>query len=115
MKRRTKVALGLIVVVAVAGGAYAAVKNGGSSDDGVKTVDVERGDIVDKALAVGRIEPEIEVSFDIDANGIVSVSARDLATAKEQSITVSSTGTLSDAEIDEIIEEHDLYEVQLKD
>jgi molecular chaperone DnaK len=59
-------------------------------------------------------EPEIEVSFDIDANGIVSVSARDLATGKEQSITVSSTGTLSDAEIEEIIEEHDLYEVQLK-
>ncbi len=60
-------------------------------------------------------EPEIEVSFDIDANGIVSVSARDLATGKEQSITVSSTGTLSDVEIDEIIQEHDLYEVQLKD
>jgi molecular chaperone DnaK len=59
-------------------------------------------------------EPEIEVSFDIDANGIVSVSARDLATDKEQSITVSSTGTLSDTEIDEIIEEHDLYEVELR-
>lgn len=59
-------------------------------------------------------EPEIEVSFDIDANGIVSVSARDLATGKEQSITVSSTGTLSDTEIDEIIQAHDIYEVELK-
>jgi len=59
-------------------------------------------------------EPEIEVSFDIDANGIVSVSARDLATGKEQSITVSSTGTLSDTEIDEIIQEHDFHEVELK-
>ncbi|MBW1885085.1 MAG: Hsp70 family protein [Deltaproteobacteria bacterium] len=59
-------------------------------------------------------EPEVQVDFDIDANGIVSVSARDLATGTEQSITVSSTGTLSDAEIDEIIEEHDLYEVELK-
>jgi molecular chaperone DnaK len=59
-------------------------------------------------------EPEIEVSFDIDANGIVSVGARDLATGKEQSITVSSTGTLSDTEIGEIIREHDLYEVELK-
>jgi molecular chaperone DnaK len=59
-------------------------------------------------------EPEIEVSFDIDANGIVSVGARDLATGKEQSITVSSTGTLSDTEIGEIIQEHDLYEVELK-
>ena len=59
-------------------------------------------------------EPEIEVSFDIDANGIVSVSARDLATGKEQSITVNSTSTLSEAEIEQIIEEHELYEVQLK-
>jgi molecular chaperone DnaK len=59
-------------------------------------------------------EPEIEVSFDIDANGIVSVSARDLATGKEQSITVNATGTLSDEEIETIIEENDQYEVQLK-
>jgi molecular chaperone DnaK len=59
-------------------------------------------------------EPEIEVSFDIDANGIVSVSARDLATGKEQSITVNSTSTLSDQEIEQIIEENELYEVQLK-
>jgi molecular chaperone DnaK len=59
-------------------------------------------------------EPEIEVSFDIDANGIVSASARDLATGKEQSITVNATGTLSDEEITQIIEENELYEVQLK-
>ena len=59
-------------------------------------------------------EPEVEVSFDIDNNGIVSVSARDLATGKEQSITVNATGTLSDEEISQIIEENDLYEVQLK-
>ena len=59
-------------------------------------------------------EPEVEVSFDIDANGIVSVSARDLATGKEQSITVNSTSTLSDDEIETIIEENELYEVQLK-
>jgi molecular chaperone DnaK len=59
-------------------------------------------------------EPEIEVAFDIDANGIVSVAARDLATGKEQSITVSSTSTLSDEEIDHIIEENDLYDVELK-
>ena len=59
-------------------------------------------------------EPEIEVSFDIDANGIVSVSARDQSTGKEQSITVNSTGTLSDAEIEQIIEENELYEVQIK-
>jgi molecular chaperone DnaK len=54
-------------------------------------------------------EPEIEVAFDIDANGIVSVSARDLATQGEQSITVSARGTLSDEEIDEIMREHSEY------
>jgi molecular chaperone DnaK len=48
-------------------------------------------------------EPEIEVSFDIDSNGIVNVSARDLATGREQSITVQATGTLSENEIQEII------------
>ena len=56
-------------------------------------------------------EPEIEVAFDIDANGIVSVSARDLATQGEQSITVSARGTLSDDEIEEIMREHAEYEL----
>ncbi len=60
-------------------------------------------------------EPEIEVSFDIDANGIVSVAARDTATGKEQSITVNATGTLSDDEIQQIIEEQELFEVALKE
>ena len=60
-------------------------------------------------------EPEIEVSFDIDANGIVSVSARDQATGKEQSIQVNATGTLSEEEIQRIIDENELYEVQLKE
>ncbi len=59
-------------------------------------------------------EPEIEVCFDIDANGIVSASARDMATGKEQSITVNATGTLSEEEISQIIEENELYEVELK-
>ena len=60
-------------------------------------------------------EPEVEVTFDIDANGIVSASARDLATGLEQSITVNTTGTLSEEEISQIIEDHDLYEVTLKE
>ena len=59
-------------------------------------------------------EPSIEVSFDIDANGIVSVSARDTDTGKEQSITVNATGTLSEEEIARIIEEQELYEVQIR-
>jgi len=60
-------------------------------------------------------EPEVEVTFDIDANGIVSASARDLATGQEQSLTVNTTGTLSEEEISQIIEDHDLYEVTLKE
>jgi molecular chaperone DnaK len=50
--------------------------------------------------------PEIEVAFDIDSNGIVNASARDVATGREQSISVHTTGTLSDEEIAQIIAEH---------
>jgi len=50
-----------------------------------------------------RGEPEIDVSFDIDANGIVNVSARDRATGREQSITVNTTGTLSEEELQQIL------------
>jgi molecular chaperone DnaK len=59
-------------------------------------------------------EPEIEVSFDIDANGIVNVSARDSATDAEQSITVSATGTLSDEEIERIMQDHAQHELPRK-
>jgi len=47
--------------------------------------------------------PQIEVSFDIDANGIVNVSAKDKATGKEQSIVIQSSGGLSDKEIEDMM------------
>ncbi|MBT9167134.1 MAG: Chaperone protein DnaK [Syntrophomonadaceae bacterium] len=47
--------------------------------------------------------PQIEVSFDIDANGIVNVSAKDNATGKEQKITITASSGLSDKEIDEMV------------
>jgi molecular chaperone DnaK len=53
--------------------------------------------------------PQIEVEFDIDANGIVNVSARDKATGKEQKITIQASGGLSDADVEKMIkdaEEH---------
>ena len=53
--------------------------------------------------------PQIEVTFDIDANGIVNVSAKDKATNKEQSIRIQATGGLSDADIEKMVkdaEEH---------
>ena len=49
--------------------------------------------------------PQIEVTFDIDANGIVNVKAKDLGTGKEQSITITSSTNLSDDEIDRMVKE----------
>ncbi len=49
--------------------------------------------------------PQIEVKFDIDANGIVSVTAKDLGTNKEQSITITSSANLTDDEIDKMMKE----------
>jgi len=49
--------------------------------------------------------PQIEVTFDIDANGIVNVSARDTATGKEQKITITATSHLSDEEIERMVNE----------
>ena len=49
--------------------------------------------------------PQIEVKFDIDANGIVNVTAKDLGTNKEQSITITSSTNLSDEEIDKMMKE----------
>ncbi|HHX74124.1 MAG TPA: molecular chaperone DnaK [Firmicutes bacterium] len=53
--------------------------------------------------------PQIEVTFEIDRNGIVSVSAKDLATKKEQKITITSSTGLSDQEIDEMIKNAEKY------
>ena len=55
--------------------------------------------------AAPRGVPQIEVTFDIDANGIVNVKAKDLGTQKEQSITITATNTLSDEEIDKMMKE----------
>lgn len=52
--------------------------------------------------------PQIEVSFDIDANGIVSVRAKDLGTGKEQQITIQSNTSLSDEEIDRMVKEAEM-------
>ena len=49
--------------------------------------------------------PQIEVTFDIDANGIVNVSAKDKATGKEQSVVIQSSGGLSEADIEKMVQE----------
>ena len=58
--------------------------------------------------------PQIEVTFDIDANGIVNVSAKDLGTGKEQHITITSGSNMSDDEINKAVKEAAEYEAQDK-
>jgi molecular chaperone DnaK len=58
--------------------------------------------------------PQIEVTFDIDANGIVNVSAKDLGTGKEQHITITAGSNMSDGDIDKAVKEAAEYEAQDK-
>ena len=53
--------------------------------------------------------PQIEVTFDIDANGIVNVSAKDLGTGQEQKITISGSTALSDQEVDRMVSDADVH------
>ncbi len=59
--------------------------------------------------AAPRGVPQIEVTFDIDANGILSVTAKDLGTNKEQKITVTSSSGLSEAEIEQLVKDADAH------
>src|SRR3546814_6767110 len=52
--------------------------------------------------------PQIEVTFDIDANGIVNVGAKDKATGKEQTIRIQASSGLSDAEIEQMVKDAEL-------
>lgn len=58
--------------------------------------------------------PQIEVSFDIDANGIVNVKAKDLGTGKEQAITITASTNLSDADIEKAVKEAEQYAAEDK-
>jgi molecular chaperone DnaK len=58
--------------------------------------------------------PQIEVTFDIDANGIVSVSAKDKATAKEQQIRIQASGGLSEAEVQRLVREAEQHAAEDK-
>jgi len=66
--------------------------------------------ILDGIPPAPRGVPQIEVTFDIDANGIVNVSAEDKATGKEQKITIKSSSGLSEEEIEQMVEEAEEYE-----
>jgi molecular chaperone DnaK len=74
-------------------------------------VELGRFDLVGIPLAPRGI-PQIEVAFDIDANGIVHVSAKDLGTGREQSIRITAPKKLSKAEIDRMVQEAEKFATQ---
>ena len=76
-----------------------------------KTLDQFR---LDGILPARRGVPQIEVTFDIDANGIVNVSAKDLGTGKEQHITITSGSNMSKDDIDKAVKEAAAYEAEDK-
>ncbi|KAJ7519640.1 hypothetical protein O6H91_20G048000 [Diphasiastrum complanatum] len=91
----------------------------GQTQVGVKVLQGEREMAADNKL-LGQFDlvgippsprgvPQIEVTFDIDANGIVNVSARDKATNKEQAITIQSSGGLTETEIEKMVKDAELY------
>lgn len=69
---------------------------------------------LDGILPAKRGVPQIEVTFDIDANGIVNVSAKDLGTGKEQYITITSGSNMSESDIDKAVKEAAEFEAQDK-
>ncbi len=69
---------------------------------------------LDGIPAAPRGVPQIEVTFDIDANGIVNVSAKDLGTGKEQKITITASTNLSDAEIENAVKEAEAHAAEDK-
>jgi len=72
MRRRTKVILGGLVVLVLVGGGFAVkTARGGNKDDGPKAITVTRGAIVDRALAVGTIQPDVEITVKSKISGVV--------------------------------------------
>lgn len=65
--------------------------------------------ILDGIPPAPRGVPQVEVTFDIDANGILNVSAKDKATGKEQTITITASSGLSDSEVDQMVQEAEKY------
>ena len=74
-------------------------------DSSQKTTSLSEDSSLDGIAPAPRGVPQIEVTFDIDANGIVNVSAKDLGTGKEQHITITAGSNMSDDEIDKAVKE----------
>lgn len=80
----------------------------GERDRASTNKSLERFDL-DGIPPAPRGQPQIEVTFDVDVNGILNVSAKDKATGKEQSISIQSSSGLSDDEIDKMIQDAELH------
>ena len=80
----------------------------------VRTREVESGGHIDGIPSAPRGVPQIEVTFDIDANGIVNVSAKDKATTKTQHITITASSGLSEAEIQRMVKDAQEHEAEDK-
>eukprot|EP00850_Spirogloea_muscicola_P014880 SM000110S18887 [mRNA] locus=s110:86693:90416:+ [translate_table: standard] len=97
----------------------------GQTQVGIKVLQGEREMAADNKL-LGQFDlvgippsprgvPQIEVTFDIDANGIVNVSAQDKATQREQAITIQSSGGLSESEIQNMVKDAELFAAKDKE
>ena len=96
MKTRTKVGIGLAGLVVVAGSIATMSLRGGNGDEGPTTVEVARGSIVQKALAIGNIEPDVEISVKSQLSGVVRelfVEAGDLVAAGDRLLEVKPNPT----------------------
>jgi HlyD family secretion protein len=96
MKTRTKVGVGLVGVVVVAGTIAAVSLRGGNGDEGPTTVEVTRGSVVQKALAIGNIEPDVEISVKSQLSGVVRelfVEDGDFVAAGDQLLEVKPNPT----------------------
>jgi hypothetical protein len=81
MKRATKITVG-VVALGVVGTAAGLLASSGSDDEDVSTVAVERGEIVDRALAVGQIEPDVEIGVKSQIAGVVARRFADVGDAR---------------------------------
>ncbi len=96
MKTRTKVGIGVGVLVLVAGTVATVLLRGGSGDEGPTTVEVVRGSILQKALAIGNIEPDVEISVKSQISGVVRkmfVEAGDFVSAGARLLEVKPNPT----------------------
>ena len=76
------------------------------------TIPTSKSQVLDGIAPARRGVPQIEVTFDIDVNGIVHVSAKDKGTGKEQSITIQNSSGLSDEEIDRMVREAEEHKAE---